>query len=112
MNFIFQSFIQGMRLSFFSVTLFLLTTSHANAKLSGEQVFNTYCIACHMSGVAGAPKFGNHADWQPRIDKGIDLLLTGAINGIKAMPPRGLCFDCNDDELKSAIEYIIDNSQD
>jgi cytochrome c5 len=87
-------------------------SSLAGAARSGEQTFNTYCVACHMSGVAGAPKFGDQADWQPRIDKGIDTLLKDAISGIKAMPPRGLCFDCNDDELKLAIEYMIDNSKD
>lgn len=87
-------------------------SSLAGAARSGEQIFNTYCVACHMSGVAGAPKFGDQADWQPRIDKGIDTLLKDAISGIKAMPPRGLCFDCSDDELKLAIEYMIDNSKD
>tara|TARA_R110001632_G_scaffold60284_3_gene146412 strand:- start:88411 stop:88746 length:336 start_codon:yes stop_codon:yes gene_type:complete len=87
-------------------------SSLAGAARSGEQVFNTYCVACHMSGVAGAPRFGNHEDWQPRIDKGLDTLLKVAISGIKAMPPKGLCFDCSDDELKLAIEYMIDNSKD
>jgi cytochrome c5 len=87
-------------------------SSLAGAARSGEQTFNTYCVACHMSGVAGAPKFGDQPDWQPRIDKGIDTLLKDAISGIKAMPPRGLCFDCSDDELKLAIEYMIDNSKD
>jgi cytochrome c5 len=99
--------------SIFGAVCFALgLSSLAGAARSGEQVFNTYCVACHMSGVAGAPKFGNHADWQPRIEKGIDTLLKDAISGIKAMPPRGLCFDCSDDELKFAIEYMIDNSKD
>lgn len=87
-------------------------SSLASATRSGEHVFNTYCIACHISGVAGAPKFGDRADWQPRIDKGINILLKNAISGIKAMPPRGLCFDCSNNELKHAIEYMINNSTD
>ncbi|WP_235075901.1 c-type cytochrome [Marinomonas profundimaris] len=93
-----------------AVVLFSISSA-ANAERSGEQTFNTYCIACHMSGVAGAPRFGNHEDWQPRIDKGLDTLLKDAISGFRAMPPKGLCFDCSDDELKHAIEYMIDNSQ-
>lgn len=86
--------------------------SFALAERSGDEVFNTYCLACHMSGVAGAPIFGDKADWQPHIEKGMATLLTNATNGINAMPPKGLCFDCNDNEMQSAIQYMIDNSQD
>jgi cytochrome c5 len=87
------------------------SSSFALAERSGDQVFNTYCIACHMSGVAGAPKFGDKADWQSHIEKGMETLLANVTNGINAMPPKGLCFDCSDDEIQNAIQYIIDNSQ-
>lgn len=101
------------RFSIFGAICFAVGfSSLASAERSGEQVFNASCIACHMSGVAGAPKIGDHAAWQPRIEKGIDTLLKDAISGIRAMPPRGLCFDCSDNELKLAIEYMIDNSKD
>ncbi|WP_325101213.1 c-type cytochrome [Marinomonas transparens] len=102
---------QGIQLIILYTALFLLPSNYANAQRTGDQLFNTYCIACHMSGVAGAPKFGDNTDWQPRINKGIDKLLSNAINGIKAMPPRGFCMDCSDDELKIAIQYMIENSQ-
>lgn len=92
------------------VCLTLALSSVAHAARSGETLYNSYCIACHMNGVAGAPKFGNKAEWQPRIEKGIDTLLKDATNGFKAMPPKGLCFDCSEDELRSAIQYMIDNS--
>lgn len=81
-----------------------------NAARSGESLYNSYCIACHMNGVAGAPKLGNKADWQPRIEKGIETLLKDATNGFKAMPPKGLCFDCSESELRGAIQYMIDKS--
>jgi len=74
---------------------------------SGEQVYNASCMACHASGVAGAPKLGDKAAWEPRAAKGIDGLLTTATSGLKAMPPKGTCADCSDDELKGAIEYIL-----
>ena len=51
------------------------------------------------------------AAWAPRIAKGIDALLVSATNGLNAMPPKGLCMDCSEDELKGAIEYMISNSQ-
>lgn len=92
------------------VCLALALSSVAHAARSGEALYNSYCIACHMNGVAGAPKFGDQAEWQPRIEKGIDMLLKDATNGFKAMPPKGLCFDCSEDELRSAIQYMIDKS--
>jgi cytochrome c5 len=79
----------------------------ASAGASGEDIYSKACAACHGSGVAGAPKLGDKAAWQPRIDKGIDALLSTAINGKGAMPPKGACMDCSEDELKSAIEYMI-----
>ncbi|WP_137170411.1 cytochrome c5 family protein [Marinomonas sp. FW-1] len=85
-------------------------SSFANAARSGETLYNRFCIACHMNGVAGAPKMGHAEDWQPRIEKGIDTLLKDATSGYKAMPPKGLCFDCSEDELRDAIQYMIDKS--
>lgn len=78
---------------------------------SGEQVYNSACMACHATGAAGAPKVGDSGAWAPRVAKGIDTLLHNAINGINAMPAKGTCASCSDDELKSAIEYMLQNSQ-
>jgi cytochrome c5 len=78
---------------------------------SGEQVYNGNCVACHGTGVAGAPKFGDAAAWAPRIAKGMDALLASATNGLNAMPPKGLCMACSTDELRGAIEYMVSNSK-
>jgi len=76
---------------------------------SGEDVYNSACVACHSSGVLGAPKVHVAADWQPRLDeKGLDGVWQNALNGINAMPPRGTCASCSDDEIKAAIEYMIE----
>ena len=74
---------------------------------SGEQVYNTFCAACHTSGVMGAPKINNAADWEPRLAQGMDTVLSHAINGYNAMPPKGTCSDCSDDEIQAAIDYMI-----
>ncbi|MGJ8688774.1 MAG: c-type cytochrome [Gammaproteobacteria bacterium] len=76
-----------------------------------ERVYMQSCWACHNSGAAGAPKVGTAADWAPRIEKGMDTLLANAINGINAMPAKGLCFTCTDDDLKDLIQYMVDSSQ-
>ncbi|MGM0481579.1 MAG: c-type cytochrome [Pseudomonadota bacterium] len=73
---------------------------------SGEQVYNTFCSACHTSGVMGSPKINNANDWEPRLAQGMDTVLRHAIEGYNAMPPKGTCADCSDDEIQAAINYM------
>ncbi|VAW77966.1 Cytochrome c5 [hydrothermal vent metagenome] len=90
------------------------TTSAAPAAATGprpgDAVYTASCVACHGTGVAGAPKLGDSAAWGARAAKGIDTLLANAINGINAMPPKGTCATCSDEEMKAAIEYILSQS--
>jgi cytochrome c5 len=83
----------------------------AGGARSGEEIYKTFCTACHSIGVAGAPKFGNAADWAPRISKGLDTIVASAIKGINAMPARGTCANCTDDEIAATVAYMTDNSQ-
>ncbi|MFT3848428.1 MAG: c-type cytochrome [Propionivibrio sp.] len=78
---------------------------------SGEAVYNTICQACHAAGVAGAPKTGDKAAWAPRIATGIEALLKSATNGKNAMPARGGAADLTDDELKAAVDYLIEKAK-
>lgn len=80
------------------------------AARSGSDIYNNFCIACHGSGVAGAPKMGDKAAWAPRADKGMDGLLETATNGLNAMPPKGTCADCSADELRGAIAFMLSES--
>jgi len=66
---------------------------------SGEEVYTAVCASCHA--------VGNKADWAPRVERGIADLVKVAISGVGAMPPKGTCMDCSDDELKAAIEHMI-----
>ena len=79
---------------------------------NAEQKYMSSCFACHSTGAAGAPKVGdgNGAEWTPRMEKGMDAVVTNAINGLNTMPPKGLCFDCNDDDLRAIVEYMVENS--
>ncbi|HAS6870217.1 cytochrome c5 family protein [Vibrio parahaemolyticus] len=74
----------------------------------GAKVYGTFCIACHASGVNGAPKSGNADDWAPRIAQGKDVLVKHALEGFNAMPAKGTCMDCFDDEIIAAIDHMID----
>lgn len=89
----------------------LLTPAAAMAERTGEELYNTKCSVCHAAAIAGAPKFGDAAAWAPRAEKGMDALLATAKSGLNAMPPMGTCMDCSDDEMKSAIQYMLDNAK-
>jgi len=78
---------------------------------AGDAIYNSSCVACHSSGVAGAPKLGDAVAWAGRIAQGIEAVYANAIKGIRGMPPRGTCMDCSDDEIKATIDYILENSQ-
>lgn len=74
---------------------------------SGEEIYQSKCVACHSTGAAGAPKLGVAADWESRVAQGMETLYTNAIQGIRGMPAKGLCMDCSDDEVKAAVDYIL-----
>ncbi len=78
----------------------------------GAEVYQNYCFSCHTPGLNGAPVLGDVDAWGARIAKGQALLLQATIEGIQpAMPPRGMCFSCSDDELAAAVDYMIAESQ-
>ena len=77
----------------------------------GKTVYNTVCAGCHGAGVMGAPKFGDKAAWAGRIGQGMPTLVNHAINGIRAMPPRGGSASLTDDEVKGAVEYMVNGSK-
>jgi cytochrome c5 len=77
-------------------------------KRSGQDIYEQYCIICHRDGLAGAPKFQNESEWKPRLaGKTIDEIVQIAITGLNAMPPKGTCMDCSDEELKTTIQYML-----
>lgn len=80
---------------------------------NAEQKYMASCFACHSTGAAGAPKVGDGmaAEWEPRLEKGMDQVVANAINGINTMPAKGLCFDCTDDDLRAIVEYMVASSQ-
>ena len=77
----------------------------------GAAIYNKTCSVCHAAGVAGAPKLGDKAAWAPRISQGVDAMVSTVSTGKGAMPPKGTCMDCSDADLKSAVEYMISQSQ-
>lgn len=89
----------------------LVGLSSAVFAADGEQIYQASCQACHATGAAGAPKVGDKEAWSPRIAQGNDTLLKHATEGLRAMPPKGACATCSEDDLKAAIEYMVGKSQ-
>jgi cytochrome c5 len=73
----------------------------------GKKVYNASCMACHASGVAGAPKLGDKAAWAPRLASGLDALTTSAIKGKGAMPPKGGNSSIPDADIRASVAYMI-----
>lgn len=74
---------------------------------SGEKIYNTYCVACHGTGAAGAPIKGKADVWAARIAQGEAILIKHAIAGFNAMPAKGTCSDCSDDEIAATVQFLI-----
>ena len=74
--------------------------------MSGKEVYDRFCFACHATGVAEAPLFQDAEQWAPRLEKGMDELLRTSNTGLGAMPPKGTCMTCSDVEMVDAIKYL------
>lgn len=88
-----------------------LTLAQVTEGFDPARTYAQSCAACHNSGAAGAPRFGNSADWSARLEKGMDVLVEHTINGFNnIMPPKGMCFTCSDEDLRAMVQYILDES--
>jgi len=96
--------VQGQECQGMAVT----ASAGGGGAMSADDIIAKHCTACHSTGLLGAPKIGDTAAWKERADHqgGLDGILAKAITGINAMPPKGTCMSCSDDELKAAIEKM------
>lgn len=78
----------------------------AAAARSGEEIYNSTCSACHGTGLLNAPKKGDSAAWDARFAQGEETVLKHAIHGLNAMPPKGTCANCSDEELLATIHFM------
>ncbi|MFT4676072.1 MAG: cytochrome c5 [Patiriisocius sp.] len=90
-------------------------TATTVAAAGSFDVVGTYgktCATCHAIGIAGAPKLGDVIAWEPRLAKGMDVLYASGINGLApAMPAKGMCFTCSDDDIKAIVDYMVAESK-
>ena len=83
--------------------------------MTGPQVYNTACLACHGAGVAGAPILGDVGAWTARIAQGDAVLYENAIKGFQGetgiMIAKGGRADLSDDQVRAAVDYMVAESR-
>ncbi|SUO97717.1 c-type cytochrome [Suttonella ornithocola] len=79
--------------------------------LNPQKVYDSVCAACHNTGISNAPKFGNHAAWQAKLDErgSVDALAEQAIKGINAMPPKGGT-TLSDEDFKKMVAFMLSHA--
>jgi cytochrome c len=78
----------------------------------GKEIYERACALCHASGVGEAPIPGDAKAWAERIAGGRDMLINSAISGKGIMPPKGGQLQLSDEEVISAVDFIISLSAD
>ena len=78
--------------------------------LSGKEVVDAVCAACHGGGEQGAPRIGDDKAWSKRAARGLSSLTQSAVNGIRKMPPHGGRWELSDDEIRRAIVHMVNLS--
>lgn len=86
------------------------SSGSSSEPMSGQQVYQDVCAACHDTGAGGSPKL-EPAAWEDRLAKGEDTLINHAINGFQGeagmMPAKGGRMDLSDAEVEKAVDYMI-----
>ena len=86
-----------------------METASADAK-AGEAIYNGGCVACHLSGAAGAPKLDDNAAWSDRAGAGFDALVQSVVKGKGAMPPMGANPSLSEADIRNAVRFMLDKA--
>jgi cytochrome c5 len=77
----------------------------------GKQVYTKACVICHSDSKMSAPVIGNSANWYMRLkSSGLTGLYRHTIHGYNSMPIKGACVTCSDNDLISAVDYLLNES--
>lgn len=84
-----------------------VTQGLSEALVEGEALYKANCKVCHAQGINGAPIVGNKKMWSPRVGKGVDALVSNAVNGVGLMPAKGGKTHLTDEDVKLVVEYYL-----
>ena len=89
----------------------LLPSDKPPTLFRGKQVYRQACVICHQNGETSAPLIGKSSSWFSRLtDNGLAGLYRNAINGYNNMPIKGACVTCSDNDIRAAVDYILNES--
>ncbi|RNA65585.1 cytochrome c5 family protein [Prosthecochloris sp. ZM_2] len=91
-------------------------TESAYDLADGKSVYENSCASCHAAGIMGAPKLGDAENWAPRIEQGMETLISKSIEGYTSekgymMPARGGNPDLTDDQVANAVAYMVEETK-
>ncbi|MBX3465132.1 MAG: cytochrome c5 family protein, partial [Planctomycetes bacterium] len=87
--------------------LWAAADSFAQDRAAAKAIYDGTCAGCHGTGIAGAPKFGDAAQWAPRAKAGLDALVKSVLNGTaKGMPPKGGRADLSEAQVRAVVQYM------
>lgn len=104
-----DSFLKRLVISFLAILLIFFINSANASKKQARKIYNKYCISCHLSGSSGAPRFKRQKEWALRILQTRNVLYKHAIEGFGKMEPKGGFPKLTDEEVKIAVDYILDS---
>jgi len=84
------------------------TSATGKQAIPGAAIYSVVCAGCHDTGANAAPMLSQPQQWQAILNQSADITHAHVINGYRAMPERGLCFQCTDDELIATTEYMLE----
>ena len=74
---------------------------------AGQEMYNQLCVACHASGVNGAPKLGVKDDWAELLTFGEDTLYQAVIAGPSHMYSKGGSALESEALIRDIIAYMM-----
>lgn len=79
---------------------------------AGQTMYNQLCVACHASGVNGAPQPGVKDDWAELLTFGEDTLYQAVIEGPNHMYSKGGSALESEAMIRNIIAYMMDSATD
>ena len=74
--------------------------------VDGKEVYDQVCSKCHRTGIDGAPKISDKAEWSKRLATGKPALIKSVTEGKGEMPARA-GKEATDEEISAAFDYIV-----
>ncbi|MBN1928093.1 MAG: cytochrome c5 family protein [Chlorobiaceae bacterium] len=79
---------------------------------AGKEIYEASCKMCHDTGnMMKAPSPGDKAAWEPRLANGMEAIMKNTVEGFSSMPARGGNPELTDEQLKSAVDYMVHGVQ-